>query len=168
MASQKAPFRIPASIGKKAWPLVSVFPGDHRESWSKWGGSKNNFRIQFGEKFYTRKGEKRSFLSAGEVGQVLAERMAKVFKVPVGNTPKGTVTLNLFLPQGARVWYREGGMLPMAEMIGAPPFERDGEWFVVLSYSKKAVPLSTVKPRTESLAECSIEPEECLEGYNGD
>jgi len=168
MASQKAPLRIPATKGKNAWPLLSVFPGDYGEGWHKYGGSKDNFRLQIGDKFYTRPNERRSFLSAAELGRVLGERIADVFGVDLGETSDGTVTVNLYLPQGAKVWYREQGKLPEGDMIAAPPYQKDGEWVVLLAYSKKIVPVTSVKPRTVSMAECSIEPEEAQENYNED
>jgi hypothetical protein len=169
MPSLKAPLRIPASKGKKAWPLLCVFPGDHEESWSKYGGNKNNFRLQIGNAFYRRPTERRSFLSAAELGQLLGKRIAEVFGVEPGQPENGAIRVNLYLPQGAKVWYREGGMLPEAEMIGAPPRQNaEGEWVVVLAYSRKTVPVTAVRPRTESLAECTMEPEECMEGYFDD
>ncbi|MBI9081736.1 MAG: hypothetical protein JEY79_18600, partial [Pseudodesulfovibrio sp.] len=153
MPSIKAPLRIPATKGKNAWPLLSVFPGDHGENWPNYGGRHDNFRLQVGGTFYTRPNERRSFLSAAELGQELGRRIAKVFDVNMGQTSNGTVRVNLYLPQGAKVWYREGGMLPKAEMIGAPPRPNaDGVWMVTLAYSRKAVPVTTVRPRTESLA----------------
>ncbi len=160
MASLKAPLRIPATKGKNAWPLLCVFPGDYRDSWSKYGGEKDNFRLQVGHSFYRRPNERRSFLSAAEVGQVLGERIAEVFGVDLGETSGDTVKVNLYLPQGAKVWYRERGKLPEGDMIAAPPYQKDGEWVVLLSYSKKIVPVTAVKPRSVSMAECSVEPEE--------
>jgi|GEM_PF-3198502 len=169
MSSMKAPLRIPSTKGKKAWPLLSVFPGDYGKNWPNYGGRKDNFRLQIGDSFYTRPDERRSFLSPAELGQVLGRRIAEAFGVAAGVVTDGTVRVNLYLPQGAKVWYREGGMLPEAEMIGAPPrLNADGVWMVTLAYSRKAVPVTTVRPRTESLAECSIEPEESLEGYTND
>lgn len=161
MPSLKAPLRIPATRGKSAWPLCCVFPGDHEESWSKYGGNKNNFRLQIGNSFYTRPNERRSFLSAAELGRVLGERIADVFGVDLGEASDGTVRVNLYLPQGAKVWYREQGKLPEGDMIAASPYQKDGEWVVLLTYSKKIVPVTSVKPRTVSMAECTIEPEEC-------
>lgn len=160
MSSLKAPLRIPATKGKKAWPLLCVFPGDHQESWPKYGGNKDNFRLQVGHSFYSRPNERRSFLSAAELGRVLGERIANVFGVDLGETSDGTVRVNLYLPPGAKVWYRGSG-LPEGDLIAAPPYQKDGEWVVLLAYSKKIVPVTSVKPRTVSMAECSIEPEEC-------
>jgi hypothetical protein len=169
MPSLKAPLRIPATKGKNAWPLLCIFPGNHEESWSKYGGCKNNFRLQVGNSFYRRPNERRSFLSAAELGQLLGGRIAEVFGVEPGQLENGAIRVNLYLPQGAKVWYREGGMLPEAEMIGAPPRQSaEGEWVVTLAYSRKTVPVTTVKPRTESLTECSIEPDEVLDGYAND
>lgn len=165
MPSMKAPIRIPATKGKRAWPLLSIFPGDHREIWRNYGGRNDNFRLQIGDAFYSRPDERRSFLSPAELGQELGRRIAEAFGVDSGETPGGTVRVNLYLPQGAKVWYRDGGMLPEAEMIGAPPWiNADGVWVVTLAYSRRTVPVTTVKPRTASLAECSIEPEECMGG----
>jgi hypothetical protein len=161
MASLKAPLRIPATKGKSAWPLLCVFPGDHEESWSKYGGNKDNFRLQVGHSFYTRPNERRSFLSAAELGRVLGERIADVFGVDLGEASGGTVTVNLYLPQGAKVWYREQGKLPEGDIVSVPPFLKDGEWVVALAYSRKIVPVTSVKPRAVPMAECSIEPEEC-------
>ncbi|WP_338669752.1 hypothetical protein [Pseudodesulfovibrio methanolicus] len=161
MSSMKAPLRIPATKGKNAWPRLSIFPGDYGENWPNYGGRKDNFRLQIGDSFYSRPGERKSFLSPAELGQVLGQRIAEVFGVEAGTVSDGTVRVNLYLPQGAKVWYREGGMLPEADMIGAPPWlNGDGEWVVTLAYSRKTVSVTTVKPRTAPLAECSIEPEE--------
>jgi hypothetical protein len=159
MPSLKAPLRIPATKGKNAWPLLCVFPGDHRETWCNYGGNKNNFRLQIGNAFYRRPNERRSFLSAAEVGRVLGERIATAFGVDFGETPGGTAQVNLYLPRGAKVWYRERGKLPEGERISAPPFLKDGKWVVILTYSKKLVPVTSVKPRTVPMAEASIEPE---------
>ena len=168
MPSIKAPLRIPSTKGKNAWPLLSVFPGDYRESWRNHGGKPDNFRLQIGDAFHTRPHERRSFFTAAELGQELGRRVAKAFGVDMGQTSNGTVRVNLYLPQGAKVWYREGGMLPEAEMIGAPPrLDANGEWIVTLAYSRKAVPVTAIRPRTASLAECVIEPDECLDGYHG-
>ncbi|WP_419787240.1 hypothetical protein [Pseudodesulfovibrio sp.] len=163
MPSLKAPLRIPATKGIKAWPLLCVFPGDHRETWRNYGGSKNNFRLQIGNSFYSRPNERRSFLSASELGRILAEMIAKACGVPLGDTPNGTVTLNLYMPQGAKVWVFERGNLPKAEIVSTTPFQRDGEWLVGLGYSRRTVPLKMVKPRTESLAECTIDQEDMEE-----
>lgn len=161
MATDKAPFRIPASKGKNAWPLLSIFPGDHKESWSNYGGNGNNFRLQVGEKYFTRSGERKSFFTAAELGQLLGSWIAEAFEVELGEVFNGTTRINLYLPRGAKVWYREQGKLPEGDMIAVPPYQIDGEWVVLLSYSKKVVPVASVKPRTVPMSDCLIEPEEC-------
>lgn len=166
MPSEKAPMRIPASKGKKAWPLLSIFPGDHGEGWHNYGGNKDNFRLQIGDKFYSRPNERRSFLTPAELGQVLANRIAEAFGVEAGTVSDGSVRINLYLPQGAKVWHYSGS-LPEAEMIGAPPRLNDeGEWVVTLAYSGRTVPVTKVKPRTVSMAECLVEPGGCIGGSN--
>jgi hypothetical protein len=161
MPSIKAPLRIPATKGKGAWPLLSIFPGDHEESWIKRGGRQDNFRILFGNRFYSRPNERCSFLSAAELGLLLGKRIADVFGVVLGDALRETVTVNLYLPQGAKVWYRQPGKLPSAELIAAPPYQLGSDWVVMLRYSGEIVPVTSVKPRVVSLAEASIEPEEC-------
>jgi len=162
MATDKAPLRIPAAKGKNVWPLLSVYPGDHRESWGKHGGSKENFRLKIGEKYFVRPGEKKTFLSAAELGAELGKRVAKGFNVSFGDTPNGTVSVNLYIPQGAKVLYFGPGKLPQAEITTTTPFLREGEWMVGLGYCGKIVPVTAIKPRTMSEADYEIEPEECL------
>ena len=167
MPSLKAPLRIPATKGKNAWPLIHIFPGDHKDKWIKRGGTQDNFRVQFGDSFYTRPDERCSFLSAAELGQLLGERIAEVFGIAFSFIKTGTVTINLYLPPGAKVWSRQPGKLPSAELIAAPPYLLDDEWVVMLRYSGEIVPVTSVKPRVVSLAEASIEPEECKGDTHG-
>lgn len=150
---------FPKQAGKNRAFTLRFFPGNSRETWTKHGGTRDNFRVAINSQYY-RTGERKFIFFSRESVEWMIQQHALALLGLLGPWPETATTPDL--PRGAKVWWLKaekdgsgvmdsdtGGETMIETFTRTEPFQDEhNEWKAYVMGSRAPVSLTQIRPRT--------------------